>query len=183
MCKRYKRQIESSWAGLMVLIRASGSHRSKAALDGFLDASQATVERHVAGSCCTKGNAPVIAQEFQLWTASYVPTMANLWRRRFCFDHRASEGFIYILGAARPASGRQLAPLGPISGSRRPKNKLIFKSVIRRTISKTKTRHPVGRCLALLTRKCVEVLWLASGFSADRFAAATAGGGQGGRPA
>ncbi|APD47980.1 argininosuccinate synthase [Synechococcus sp. CS-602] len=91
--QRYKRQIESSWADLVYQGLWFGP--LKAALDGFLDATQATVNGTVRIRL-HKGNATVIGRSSAL-DSLYVPTMAT-YGGDDRFDHRASEGFIYIWG-------------------------------------------------------------------------------------
>jgi argininosuccinate synthase len=89
---RYKRQIEASWADLVYQGLWFGP--LKAALDGFLDATQATVNGTVRIRL-HKGNATVIGRSSP--DSLYVPTMAT-YGNDDRFDHRAAEGFIYVWG-------------------------------------------------------------------------------------
>ena len=89
---RYKRQIEASWADLVYQGLWFGP--LKAALDGFLDATQATVNGTVRIRL-HKGNASVIGRSSP--DSLYVPTMAT-YGNDDRFDHRAAEGFIYVWG-------------------------------------------------------------------------------------
>jgi argininosuccinate synthase len=89
---RYKRQIEASWADLVYQGLWFGP--LKAALDGFLDATQATVNGTVRIRL-HKGNATVIGRSSP--DSLYVPAMAT-YGNDDRFDHRAAEGFIYVWG-------------------------------------------------------------------------------------
>lgn len=89
---RYKRQIEASWADLVYQGLWFGP--LKAALDGFLDATQATVNGTVRIRL-HKGNASVIGRSSP--DSLYVPRMAT-YGNDDRFDHRAAEGFIYVWG-------------------------------------------------------------------------------------
>ena len=89
---RYKRQIEASWADLVYQGLWFGP--LKAALDGFLDATQATVNGTVRIRL-QKGNACVIGRSSP--DSLYVPMMAT-YGTDDRFDHRAAEGFIYVWG-------------------------------------------------------------------------------------
>ncbi len=89
---RYKRQIEASWADLVYQGLWFGP--LKTALDGFLDATQATVNGTVRIRL-HKGNASVIGRSSP--DSLYVPRMAT-YGNDDRFDHRAAEGFIYVWG-------------------------------------------------------------------------------------
>ena len=89
---RYKRQIEASWADLVYQGLWFGP--LKAALDGFLDATQVTVNG-IVRIRLHKGNATVIGRSSP--DSLYVPTMAT-YGSDDRFDHRAAEGFITIWG-------------------------------------------------------------------------------------
>jgi len=74
-----------------------------------------------------KGNENRDRQESALEQASYVPTNGPVWRRDVVYDHRASEGFIYIWGAARPLWAPAFAPLRAQEfASHVAKNSFIF---------------------------------------------------------
>ena len=89
---RYKRQIEATWADLIYQGLWFGP--LKAALDGFLDATQATVNGNVRLRL-HKGNATVIGRSSP--DTLYVPSMAT-YGGEDRFDQGAAEGFIYIWG-------------------------------------------------------------------------------------
>ncbi|MCT0199196.1 argininosuccinate synthase [Synechococcus sp. CS-1325] len=89
---RYKRQVEASWADLVYQGLWFGPLKS--ALDGFIEATQATVNGTVRIRL-HKGNATVIGRASS--DSLYVPTMAT-YGGDDRFDHRAAEGFIYVWG-------------------------------------------------------------------------------------
>ena len=90
---RYKRQVEASWADLVYQGLWFGP--LKQALDGFLEATQGSVNGSVTVKLY-KGNAIVIGRHSAA-DSLYVPDMAT-YGAEDRFDHRAAEGFIYVWG-------------------------------------------------------------------------------------
>jgi argininosuccinate synthase len=90
---RYKRQVEASWADLVYQGLWFGP--LKQALDGFLEATQGSVNGSVKIKL-HKGNAIVIGRRSET-DSLYVPDMAT-YGAEDRFDHRAAEGFIYVWG-------------------------------------------------------------------------------------
>ena len=90
---RYKRQVEASWADLVYQGLWFGP--LKQALDGFLEATQGSVNGSVRVKL-HKGNAIVIGRRSDA-DSLYIPDMAT-YGAEDRFDHRAAEGFIYVWG-------------------------------------------------------------------------------------
>ena len=90
---RYKRQVEASWADLVYQGLWFGP--LKQALDGFLEATQGSVNGSVRVKL-HKGNAIVIGRRSEA-DSLYIPDMAT-YGAEDRFDHRAAEGFIYVWG-------------------------------------------------------------------------------------
>jgi argininosuccinate synthase len=90
---RYKRQVEASWADLVYQGLWFGP--LKQALDGFLEATQGSVNGSVRVKL-HKGNSIVIGRRSEA-DSLYIPDMAT-YGAEDRFDHRAAEGFIYVWG-------------------------------------------------------------------------------------
>jgi argininosuccinate synthase len=90
---RTKRQLEQQWADLVYQGLWYGP--LKEALDGFIERTQQSVNGTVRIKL-HKGNATVVGRS-SATNSLYVPTMAT-YDAGDQFDHRASEGFIYVWG-------------------------------------------------------------------------------------
>ena len=90
---RSKRQLEQQWADQVYQGLWYGP--LKDALDGFIERTQRTVNGSVKVKL-HKGNATVVGRS-SATNSLYVPTMAT-YDAGGQFDHRASEGFIYVWG-------------------------------------------------------------------------------------
>jgi argininosuccinate synthase len=90
---RSKRQLEMQWADLVYQGLWFGP--LKDAIDGFIERTQASVNGTVRIRL-HKGNATVVGRS-SVADSLYVPDMAT-YDAGDRFDHRASEGFIYVWG-------------------------------------------------------------------------------------